>query len=49
MPTAVVVGGGIAGLATAGRLRRAGYEVTLLEKNDRVGGRCDYLEWGGHV
>ena len=36
---AVVVGGGIGGLATALRLRKAGAEVVLLEKNDTVGGK----------
>lgn len=28
------------GMATAGRLGRAGYKVTVLEKNDTIGGRC---------
>ena len=37
--TAVVVGAGVGGLAMAGRLARAGFRVTLLEKNDTVGGR----------
>ena len=27
-------------MATAGRLGRAGYKVTVLEKNDTIGGRC---------
>ena len=36
---AVVVGAGVGGLAMAGRLSRAGYAVTLLEKNPGVGGR----------
>jgi phytoene desaturase (3,4-didehydrolycopene-forming) len=47
-PSAVVVGAGIGGLAVAGRLRRAGFEVTVLEKNDHAGGRCDTLQWRGH-
>jgi 2-polyprenyl-6-methoxyphenol hydroxylase-like FAD-dependent oxidoreductase len=34
--TAVVVGAGIAGLATAGALARAGWTVTLLERTDRI-------------
>ena len=38
-PRVVVVGGGVGGLASAGRLARAGCAVTLLEKNDDVGGR----------
>ncbi|MCZ2102786.1 MAG: glutamate synthase subunit beta [Comamonadaceae bacterium] len=33
-----VVGSGPAGLAAAQQLARAGHEVTLFEKNDRVGG-----------
>ncbi|GGC07029.1 phytoene desaturase family protein [Cellulomonas carbonis] len=37
---AVVVGGGIAGLATAALLGAEGYEVTLLEARDQVGGRA---------
>lgn len=32
----VVVGAGIGGLATAGRLARAGFSVTVLEKNAEV-------------
>ena len=43
-----MVGAGIGGLAVAGRLRRAGFEVTVLEKNDHAGGRCDTLQWRGH-
>ena len=35
--------------ASAGRLRRAGFDVTLLEKNDHAGGRCDTLQWHGHT
>ena len=35
----VVVGGGIAGLATAALLASRGHSVDLLEKNDELGGR----------
>ncbi|WP_130840940.1 phytoene desaturase family protein [Corynebacterium neomassiliense] len=45
----VVVGGGVAGLATAGLLSRHGYSVTLLERNDDLGGRAGSLTtpWDG--
>ena len=36
----VVVGAGINGLVAAFYLRRAGLEVTLIERTDRVGGAC---------
>ncbi|KIR60914.1 MULTISPECIES: FAD-dependent oxidoreductase [Micromonospora] len=36
MRTAVVVGAGIGGLAVAGALARSGWQVTLLERADRV-------------
>ena len=35
----VVIGAGLAGLAAAGTLHRAGREVLVLERNDAVGGR----------
>ncbi|HEV7466510.1 MAG TPA: phytoene desaturase family protein [Candidatus Dormibacteraeota bacterium] len=44
---AVVVGGGLGGLATALRLRHLDYEVTVLERNARCGGRCDTWSEGG--
>jgi phytoene desaturase len=47
-PTAVIVGAGLGGIATAGRLARAGYQVTVLEKNAGPGGRCDQLVRDGH-
>ncbi|MEO3778988.1 FAD-dependent monooxygenase [Micromonospora sp. B11E3] len=36
MRTAVVVGAGVGGLAVAGALARSGWQVTLLERADRV-------------
>lgn len=39
-PRAVVVGAGVAGLASAALLARDGYDVVVLEKNDEVGGRA---------
>ena len=39
-PRIVVVGGGLAGLACAYRLKKAGYAVEVHEAADRIGGRC---------
>lgn len=47
MTRTVVIGAGIAGLATAGLLAREGHEVLVLERGDRVGGRAGVLESGG--
>jgi 2-polyprenyl-6-methoxyphenol hydroxylase-like FAD-dependent oxidoreductase len=38
MATAVVVGAGVGGLAAAGALARSGWQVTLLERGDRLRG-----------
>lgn len=46
---AVVIGAGIAGLATAGLLARHGYEVTVVEKNGEVGGRAARVSLGDFV
>ncbi len=35
-----VIGGGPAGLAAAGTLAQRGHEVTLFERDDRLGGMC---------
>ena len=43
----VVVGGGIAGLATAALLASRGHDVDLLEKNDALGGRVGSIERDG--
>jgi 1-hydroxy-2-isopentenylcarotenoid 3,4-desaturase len=47
--SAVVVGGGIAGLASAALLAKAGMKVTLLEARDKVGGRAYIWEKDGFV
>ncbi|MEJ5998472.1 phytoene desaturase family protein [Corynebacterium sp. H130] len=44
---AIIIGGGIAGLATAALLADAGAEVTLLEKNSELGGRAGSLQVDG--
>jgi len=49
----VVLGAGLAGLTAAYRLKNQGYEVTVIEGQDRVGGRVltvrDGFEAGGHA
>lgn len=37
----VVIGGGVAGLEAAGRLSKAGFEVSLLEKENNTGGHLN--------
>lgn len=50
---AVVLGGGLAGLATAWNLTNKGYDVVVLEAQDRPGGRVqtirDPFEHGGYA
>ncbi|MCW2742027.1 MAG: phytoene desaturase [Blastococcus sp.] len=45
----VVVGAGLAGLATALRLRGAGREVTLVERGAGPGGRAGRVQRGGYA
>src|SRR5450759_3420713 len=37
----IVIGGGTAGMEAAGRLAKAGYQVTLLEKEEDTGGHLN--------
>ncbi|WP_166136575.1 phytoene desaturase family protein [Nocardioides ochotonae] len=46
--TAVVIGGGISGLATAALLAHEGWSVDLLERQDVVGGRAGRWEVDGY-
>jgi len=48
MKKIVIVGGGIGGLAAGALLLKRGYDVTVVEKNIRVGGRASYLEIDGY-
>jgi phytoene desaturase len=43
----VVVGAGLGGLAAAIRCAHAGHEVTLIEKNERAGGKMHVIEEDG--
>jgi phytoene desaturase len=47
MKSAVVIGAGIGGLASAARLAHAGYQVTVFEKGSTPGGRAGRLEIDG--
>lgn len=49
MPHAAVIGAGIAGLAAAYELERAGWQVDVFESSDRVGGRVKTVEKGPYV
>ncbi len=45
----LIVGAGIGGIATAAHLARNGYEVTVLEKNEKSGGRCGQMTVDGYT
>ncbi|WDH80226.1 phytoene desaturase family protein [Microbacterium esteraromaticum] len=47
MTRTVIIGAGVAGLATAALLAQEGHDVVVLEKNSRVGGRAGTLERDG--
>ena len=42
-----IIGGGVAGLSAGTHLANEGYRVTLLERNDQLGGRARTLERDG--
>ena len=43
--SALVIGGGIAGMTAASALARQGFETHLLEKSDHLGGLLDHLDF----
>ncbi|KAI1079581.1 phytoene desaturase [Whalleya microplaca] len=45
---AVIIGAGTGGIATAARLAKAGFSVTVLEKNSFTGGRCSLIHHEGY-
>jgi phytoene desaturase len=48
-PTTLVIGAGVGGIVAAIHLARAGMGVTVVEKNQRPGGRCDRHDRDGHT
>ncbi len=48
MPTALIIGAGIAGIASALRLNKKGYEVTVFEANDYPGGKLHAFQKDGY-
>ncbi|MFS4467454.1 1-hydroxycarotenoid 3,4-desaturase CrtD [Maribacter sp. 2210JD10-5] len=48
MPTALVIGAGVGGIATALRLRKKGYTVTVLEANNYPGGKLHAIKLNGY-
>lgn len=47
LKSATIIGGGIGGLATANLLAKAGYDVTICESRNQLGGRMGLLELDG--
>ncbi len=46
--TALIIGAGIGGIASAARLAKNGYDVTVLEKESTPGGRANQIIRDGH-
>jgi phytoene desaturase len=44
----IVIGAGIGGIGAAIHLAKRGFQVTVVEKNSRPGGRCDNFTREGH-
>jgi phytoene desaturase len=44
----LIIGAGLGGIAAAAHLAQHGMHVTVLEKNNRPGGRCDRISRDGH-
>jgi phytoene desaturase len=47
--TVVIIGGGLGGLMAAALLGKAGYRVTVFEKNSQLGGRAGQLHVDGYT
>jgi phytoene desaturase len=48
-PRVLIIGAGIGGIATAARLARHGCPVTVLEKNEKSGGRVGQMKLDGYT
>jgi phytoene desaturase len=46
--TVIVIGAGIGGMTAAIHLAKHGLQVTVVDKNDHAGGRCDHISHAGH-
>jgi phytoene dehydrogenase-like protein len=47
-PSVIVIGAGIGGIAAAAHLAQRGIQVTVVEKNPQLGGRCNRFTQAGH-
>ena len=48
MKEVVIIGAGLGGLSAACRLAKAGFSVTVLEKNETIGGKVNTIEGDGY-
>ena len=49
MKNAIIIGSGFGGLATAIRLQALGLDVTIMEKNEQIGGHASQLSIDGYT
>ena len=48
MKKIIIIGAGLGGLSAACRLAKSGFDITILEKNEIVGGKVNFVESGGY-
>lgn len=48
MKKIIIIGAGLGGLSAACRLAKCGFDVTVLEKNETVGGKVNFVEANGY-
>ncbi len=48
MKEIIIIGAGLGGLSAACRLAKSGFSVTVLEKNERIGGKVNFVEANGY-